>query len=227
MQHDELIGLVQARAGLPDRGAAERAAPRLYEPAYALPMVGREPELQRAREAIERAARGQGQIVGITAEAGMGKSRLNAVIVQLAVERGFTGYAGAGQSYGTNISYLAWHAIWRDFFDIAGSGSPEAQAHRLAAPLRDALGAQYPVAVAATQSQIGSGALPVATLPSSAFAIERGRGARSLDRLDAALRALPCAVIGRIASKTLWLDLRCLDEADEAQFVAQLAQLQA
>jgi tetratricopeptide (TPR) repeat protein len=65
----------------------------------------------------------------------MGKSRLNAAIVQLAVERGFAGYAGAGQSYGANISYLAWHTIWRDFFQLTASGPPEAQAHRLEAQL--------------------------------------------------------------------------------------------
>jgi L-seryl-tRNA(Ser) seleniumtransferase len=28
-------------------------------------------------------------------------------------------------------------------------------------------------------------------------------------------------VIGRAAEKTLWLDLRCLDASDEAEFVAQ------
>jgi len=105
--------------------------------------------------------------------------------------------------------------------------SIDAQAQRLVASVQEALGADYEVAVAATQSQIGSGALPVAVLPSAALAICRGKGGRSLDRLDAALRALPHAVVGRIANKTLWLDLRCLDETDEAEFVAQLAQLRA
>jgi predicted ATPase len=117
------------------RAAAERVGVRLSEPAYALPMVGRVRELRRAREAIERAAQGHGQIIGITAEAGMGKSRLNAAIVQLAVERGFAAYAGAGQSYGANTSYLAWHMIWRDFFHLAASGLPEALARQLEAQL--------------------------------------------------------------------------------------------
>jgi len=43
----------------------------------------------------------------------------------------------------------------------------------------------------------------------------------SLTRLEAQLRKLPRPIIGRIAEKTLWLDLRCLEAADEAEFLAQ------
>jgi len=75
-------------------------------------------------------------------------------------------------------------------------------------------------------SQIGSGALPVDALPSHGFAIRpaaaKGGG---LARLESALRALPRPVLGRLGDKTLWLDLRCLDESDEGEFVAQFAHL--
>jgi L-seryl-tRNA(Ser) seleniumtransferase len=76
------------------------------------------------------------------------------------------------------------------------------------------------------RSQIGSGALPVDELPSHGLAIRaaRRKGA-SLERLEAALRALPRPVIGRLAEKTLWLDLRCLESGDEAAFAAQLGGL--
>ena len=101
-----------------------------------------------------------------------------------------------------------------------------AQAARLRPLLQRSLGEAYQVADAPMLSQIGSGALPIEQLPSYGLAVRAARGKRgSLERLDAALRALPRPVIGRIAEKTLWLDLRCLEAADEALFDTQLAAL--
>ena len=84
----------------------------------------------------------------------------------------------------------------------------------------------YEVSVEPMLSQIGSGALPVDVLPSSGLVVRyRGKSGRALLRLERALRALPRPVIGRIADDALRLDLRCLESADEAAFVAQLAEL--
>ena len=78
--------------------------------------------------------------------------------------------------------------------------------------MQRALGDAYEVTDAPMFSQIGSGALPVEQLPSHGLAIRAVKGKRgSLARLEAALRALPRPVIGRMADKTLWLDLRCLE----------------
>ena len=104
-----------------------------------------------------------------------------------------------------------------------------AQAEALCAPLQAAVGSGYTVAAEAMFSQIGSGALPVDTLPSHGLALRPASArqtGRALARLEAALRGLPRPVIGRIANDTLWLDLRCLEAHDQAAFTAQLAQLQ-
>jgi L-seryl-tRNA(Ser) seleniumtransferase len=97
-----------------------------------------------------------------------------------------------------------------------------AQAIRLQPIVQRAVGAAYDVTHAAMPSQIGSGAMPVDELPSHGLAIRPVKGRRgSLDRLDAILRGLQTPVLGRIADKTLWLDLRCLEESQEAAFAAQ------
>jgi L-seryl-tRNA(Ser) seleniumtransferase len=102
----------------------------------------------------------------------------------------------------------------------------QAQAARLRPLVQRALGDAYEVVHAPMFSQIGSGALPIDQLPSYGLAIRAVKGKRgSLERLDATLRALPRPVISRLAEKTLWLDLRCLEASDEAAFDTQLAAL--
>ena len=96
-----------------------------------------------------------------------------------------------------------------------------AQARRLLDSVTAAVGGQFAVEVSACNSQIGSGALPLSTVPSAGFAI-RARG-HGLERLAARLRALSMPVIGRIEDDALWLDLRCL--ADEGAFLAVIGEL--
>lgn len=101
--------------------AQERRTIRLHEPKYALPMVGREAELALIEQKLDMALLGHGQIIGITAEAGMGKSRLMAEVIRLTRRRHVLGYGGECQSYGTNTSYLVWQNIWRGFFALDAS----------------------------------------------------------------------------------------------------------
>ena len=101
-----------------------------------------------------------------------------------------------------------------------------AQAARLAPVLQAALGTEFTVEVASMRSQMGSGSLPVERLPSAGLVCRataaRGRG---LSRLEERLRTLPVPVIGRVAERALWLDLRCLRSEDEDEFTIQLAAL--
>ncbi len=99
-------------------GELQKRAIRLQEPVYALPMVGRQEELQLIKEKLDLALQSQGQVIGIVAEAGMGKSRLVAEVIHNARKKGFAGYGGTCQSSGTSTPYLVWQSIWQAFFDL-------------------------------------------------------------------------------------------------------------
>ena len=76
-----------------------------------------------------------------------------------------------------------------------------ALAQRLAPCLAAAVGSAFTVAVVDCASEIGSGALPLETIPSAGLAVRPARtrgGGRALAALAAALRRLPMPVIGRI-----------------------------
>ena len=99
-------------------GESRRRALRLQEPNYALPMVGRQAELKRIEEKLDLAKEGKSQVIGIVAEAGLGKSRLVAEVIRSARRKGFVGFGGACQSDGLTSPYLAWKTIWSAFFAI-------------------------------------------------------------------------------------------------------------
>lgn len=105
------------------------------------------------------------------------------------------------------------------------------QARGLAPAVAEKLAGRATVSVAECISQIGSGALPVETLPSTALVLtpdpaggdaRRGAGGRC-KRLAECLRALPVPVIGRISGDSIVLDLRTLE--DEAALLDSLAAL--
>ena len=101
-------------------------------------------------------------------------------------------------------------------------------ARALLPPLSEALGPHWTVTVIDCESETGSGALPLAKIPSAGLAIStanpRAPG-RIVEHLATAFRALPRPVIGRIHDGRLIFDLRCLQGL--APFVSQLKVLQA
>lgn len=95
------------------------------------------------------------------------------------------------------------------------------QAERLLPPVADQLGPAFSVEQCACQSQIGSGALPLHTLPSAGLRIRALERASAIAQLSARLRSAERPIVGRIEDGALILDLRCL--VDEAGFLSSLS----
>jgi L-seryl-tRNA(Ser) seleniumtransferase len=104
-------------------------------------------------------------------------------------------------------------------------GDIEALGQRLLPTVEKALEGIAEASLVETRSQIGSGALPVSLLPSTALALRPtgGGSGAAVEALARALRALSIPVIGRIEAGRVLLDLRCLE--DEPAFLGQLPSL--
>jgi transcriptional regulator with AAA-type ATPase domain/tetratricopeptide (TPR) repeat protein len=97
--------------------------------------VGRGRQLDLLRMAFESASRGDGQVVGLTGEAGIGKSRLLFEFRQSLAGEPVTYAEGTCLSYGQAISYLPVSEILRALLD-----SPDMEGETAAAAVEAALG---------------------------------------------------------------------------------------
>jgi len=84
-----------------------------------LPLIGRDAELAAIKARIERLAAGEGAILTITGDAGLGKSRLTAEAVRVAREHGLACMEGSCLSFGRTISYWPFREAIRRHFGIA------------------------------------------------------------------------------------------------------------
>ncbi len=116
-------------------GEVEAKTIGLNEPGYRGPMIGRQSELTSINQAVGLVHQGAGQIVAISGEAGLGKSRLVAEAVTVATTQAIAGHGGAAQSYGTQIAYLAWQPIWLSLFELQAEWTLAHQAEHLAVHL--------------------------------------------------------------------------------------------
>ena len=98
-----------------------------------------------------------------------------------------------------------------------------AVAKQLARQLRDIFGEKVHIQIAETHGQIGSGALPVETLPSVALVLEPTD--ITTDELASRFRQAKVPVIGRIKDAQLWLDLRAIYEREQAWIVEAAQQV--
>jgi tetratricopeptide (TPR) repeat protein len=83
------------------------------------PFVGRQKELDQLAECFGRAKRGQGQVVGIVGEPGVGKSRLLLQLRSVLPPGEYSYLEGDCLHYGGSIVYLPFLDMLRAYFDFA------------------------------------------------------------------------------------------------------------
>ena len=108
--------------------------------------VGRSAELASLEAALLRALDGNGRVVGIVGEPGVGKSRLCQEFVERCQGRGISVYGGHGVSHGKAIPYVPILELFRGFFRIGERDEAEVAREKIASrmllldeTLRDAL----------------------------------------------------------------------------------------
>jgi len=105
----EIVGAGAARSRL--QASARRGLSRF---------VGRTPELDQLREALERAAVGRGQVVAVVGEPGVGKSRLFHEIISAMPPTGWRVLECRSVSYGKSTPNLPVADLLKGYFQIEG-----------------------------------------------------------------------------------------------------------
>jgi adenylate cyclase len=83
--------------------------------------VGRDADMQTLEAALAQAQAGNGQVVGIVAEAGTGKSRLCFEFLERCRARGLAVNVGRAVAHGKNIPFLPMLEAFRSYYGITGA----------------------------------------------------------------------------------------------------------
>jgi len=94
--------------------------------------VGREEELTVLEEGFEAAQAGDGAVVGIAAEAGLGKSRLTAEFVDRCRAQGIEVYEAQAQAHGQETPFAPVLQILRAYFGVSDSDSDRVSREKIA-----------------------------------------------------------------------------------------------
>jgi len=90
-----------------------------------LPLVGRETELAQIATISQQVRDGHGQLLTISAEAGVGKSRFLEEIINLARPQGLVGFGGNCLAHGAQSPYLPWLDLFTSFFNLEDSSDEQ------------------------------------------------------------------------------------------------------
>lgn len=97
--------------------------------------VGRDDDMQVLERALEQASAGNGQVVGVVADAGTGKSRLCFEFVESCRAKGLRVMTGSGVAHGKNIPLLPIMQVFRAYFGISASDDDRASREKIAGRL--------------------------------------------------------------------------------------------
>src|SRR3989442_713676 len=97
--------------------------------------VGRGPELDVLETALERARAGEGEVVGVVGEAGVGKSRLCLEFVERARRRGVPVWDAHCPAHGRALPYLPILQLLRAYFGIGERDAPAEARRKIAGAL--------------------------------------------------------------------------------------------
>ena len=100
--------------------------------------VGRHREIELLWSRLESASRGQGQVVGISGEAGIGKSRLIFEFRESLAGKPILHFEGQCRSYGTAVPYLPVLDVLKALCRIAETDNPATMAEKARTALLDA-----------------------------------------------------------------------------------------
>lgn len=98
-------------------------------------LIGRADELATLDAALERALAGQGRVVGVVAEAGVGKSRLCHEFAERCRGRNINVYEAHCPAHGKTIPLLPVHEILREYFGIEDEDRGQAVREKIAGRL--------------------------------------------------------------------------------------------
>ena len=111
-------------------------------------LVGRSGDLKVLQDALRQADGGDGQVIGVVAEPGAGKSRLCFEFLEFCRAEGVPVYEGRAVSHGRNIPLLPILEVFRSFFGIRAEDDGAAARGKIEARLRsvdDAVGEASPL----------------------------------------------------------------------------------
>ena len=97
--------------------------------------VGRDRDMSALQVALERARAGSGQVVGVGADAGTGKSRLCAEFIDGCRADGIPILEARGVAHGKSIPMLPMLELWRAFYGISEGDDPETTRAKIAGRL--------------------------------------------------------------------------------------------